>query len=380
MVGQNLTSRFNIFLAIGILNIFCACGEAGFKEVADFKINGSKVLMHNKDYLGIPPDELILKVEGVELILSLTPELFESHRGLYWKVENKPFSVVSTEKRIKINELNVQKPTRISLCEGLEGPCLSAFVSAKTGGNLNVMMVSETPSISMGKESLGADQISDKTKVKPKLESVEEVKKVQKQEISTIKNTELKKEKVDLNSNTESQNIDVERQRLAREVEEREAREELDVRTKAEEEKLKLKAFLPNSTGLVNKLSSAAALNDESENIVRGAITIRPAKNLILFEAKLKVEGDGKVEFNLSGEGIRKEINLIKNVNDGLNTIRFTDIKQVVLQAGKSYVLQFECLGDVKAIVIKKAFFDGNSNAELSLTGKQILYDLSYKF
>ncbi len=370
MVGQNLTSRFNIFLAIGILNIFCACGEAGFKEVADFKINGFKVLMHNKDYLGIPTDELILKVEGVELILSLTPELFESHRGLYWKVENKPFSVVSTEKRIKLNELNVQKPTRISLCEGLEGPCLSAFVLA---------------SMAELQEEVKADDLSPISEVQEKYDPVmiEDRKNysTSNKVNSTASNKSQTNQEHVQNKIAEEQRRKEEQQNSQRAEDERiknEAQEKKSIKTEATPvivEKAKPSSPKLIREGIVLQLSKESCITTYGHPSGGGSMKLSASMPIRLRGASVYASRDGRCKFTLTGPAGERGT-LIKSLNAGTNAIRFSEWPHLILQNGETWILEFEGQGGVELYELNDCV--KITGSELRPMNKMFLYNLTY--
>lgn len=369
---------------IAIVLHLSSCKKDEFVKMAVFQVNDTDLTLHNKDYLGMPQEEHIFTLNASEVNLKITPDMLNLFQNMYWKVGDKFHSVVSEQKRLSISEFDPQIPTQVSLCRSVDGPCVSTFIIVTEEGISreveDIDIAASTEFQDDNTKTQVSDPILSNQKSDPKIESENKSENLPKQEKLTNKNVGSKLEVVDLNRKSEFQSAENDRQKLAKEAEEKKVSDELAAKVKADEEKQKLNVFAPTSIGLVNKLSSTAALNDESDVVDKGAMTIKPTRNMILFEAKLKVEGHGKVEFSLSGDGIRNEISLIKNVNDGLNTIRFTDLKHAVLQAGKTYILQYECLGDVKAIVIKNSFFNGSSNSDLSLTGKQILYDLSYKF
>lgn len=139
-------------------------------------------------------------------------------------------------------------------------------------------------------------------------------------------------------------------------------------------------AWKPVSTGIVGKISSLAALDDEKEKIKTGFISIKPVKNLIIHEAKIISSGDGKISFTLEGEGIKRGITIVKSLNTGINTIRFNDFKNNVLKAGKVYTLSYEGGDSIEVTNIKNAYISGTSNEDISISGKTIFFDVVYKY
>lgn len=140
------------------------------------------------------------------------------------------------------------------------------------------------------------------------------------------------------------------------------------------------KAFAATASGTICTITSLAALDDEKETAQSGFIKIKPTKDMILHEAKLVTSGHGKIDFTLEGDDIKKEINITKNVNPGNSTLRFNDFKSNILRAGKSYTLTYQVQGDVLVTVIRNAFSSGTSNGDVSLSGKNIFYDVVYKY
>lgn len=139
-------------------------------------------------------------------------------------------------------------------------------------------------------------------------------------------------------------------------------------------------AFVAKSSASVCSLASQAALDDEKVTGSSGSITIKPAQDLILHEAKLVASGHGKIDISLEGGDIKKEVSITKSVNPGNNTIRMNDFKNVVLRAGKTYTLIYQTQGDVQVTQIKNAYASGSSDSRVSISGKNIFYDLVYKF
>lgn len=140
------------------------------------------------------------------------------------------------------------------------------------------------------------------------------------------------------------------------------------------------KVFVAAGSGTICTITSLASLDDEKETAQSGVIKIKPSKDMILHEAKLVTSGHGKIDFTLEGDDIKKEINITKNVNPGNNTIRFNDFKSNVLRAGKSYTLTYQAQGDVLVTVIRNAYSAGTSNGDVSFSGKNIFYDVVYRY
>ncbi len=138
--------------------------------------------------------------------------------------------------------------------------------------------------------------------------------------------------------------------------------------------------FVAKSSASVCGLVSQAALDNEKVTSSSGSITIKPVQDLILHEAKLIASGHGKIDLSLEGGDIKKEVSITKSVNPGNNTIRMNDFKNVVLRAGKTYTLIYQTQGDVQVTQIKNAYASGCSDRRVSISGKNIFYDLVYKY
>lgn len=138
--------------------------------------------------------------------------------------------------------------------------------------------------------------------------------------------------------------------------------------------------FVAKSSVSICGLASQAALDDEKVTCSSGSITIKPAQDLILHEAKLVASGHGKIDISLEGGDIKKEVSITKSVNPGNNTIRMNDFKNVVLRAGKTYTLIYQTQGDVQVTQIKNAYASGCADSRVTIAGKNIFYDIIYKY
>ncbi len=138
--------------------------------------------------------------------------------------------------------------------------------------------------------------------------------------------------------------------------------------------------FVPKSSSSICGLASQAALDDEKGTTSSGSITIKPSQDLILHEAKLVASGHGKIDISIEGGDIKKEVSITKSVNPGNNTIRMNDFKNVVLRAGKTYTLIYQTQGDIQVTHIKNAYASGSADSRVMISGKNIFYDLVYKF
>ncbi|MBK8888034.1 MAG: thrombospondin type 3 repeat-containing protein [Saprospiraceae bacterium] len=138
--------------------------------------------------------------------------------------------------------------------------------------------------------------------------------------------------------------------------------------------------FVPKTTSTICGLASQAALDDEKGTSSGGSMTIKPSQDLILHEAKLVASGHGKIDISIEGGDIKKEVTITKNVNPGNNTIRMNDLKNTVLRAGKSYTLIYQTQGDVQVTQIKNAYASGCADSRVTLSGKNIFYDIIYKY
>jgi hypothetical protein len=138
--------------------------------------------------------------------------------------------------------------------------------------------------------------------------------------------------------------------------------------------------FVPKSSSTLGGLASQAALEDEKGTSSSGSITIKPSQDLILHEAKLVASGHGKIDISIEGGDIKKEVSITKNVNPGNNTIRMNDFKNTVLRAGKTYTLIYQTQGDVQVTQIKNAYASGCADSRVTISGKNIFYDIIYKY
>lgn len=138
--------------------------------------------------------------------------------------------------------------------------------------------------------------------------------------------------------------------------------------------------FLPKSSATIGGLASQAALEDEKGTSSSGSITIKPSQDLILHEAKLVASGHGKIDISLEGGDIKKEVSITKNVNPGNSTIRMNDFKNTVLRAGKTYTLTYQTQGDIQVTQIKNAYASGCADSRVTIAGKNIFYDIIYKY
>ena len=139
------------------------------------------------------------------------------------------------------------------------------------------------------------------------------------------------------------------------------------------------KPWNPISNSMIARVKSLAAIDTEPNHIKSGVMNIKPSRDVVLYEAKLASSGDGKIEFSLEG-GSLKEIEFVKNCNEGQTTIRFNDTKYAILKAGQTYTLAYRAIGDITFTQIENAFVSGASDSNLSLNGKIIFYDVIYKY
>ena len=139
-------------------------------------------------------------------------------------------------------------------------------------------------------------------------------------------------------------------------------------------------SFNAKNSGSVCSLTSLAALDDEKVTSGSGSITIKPSQDLILFEAKLVSNGHGKIDISIEGGDLKKEVSITKSVNPGYTTIRLNDFKNIVLRAGKTYTLIYQTQGDIQVTQIKNAYSSGSSDSRVVMSGKNIFYDVKYKY
>jgi hypothetical protein len=138
--------------------------------------------------------------------------------------------------------------------------------------------------------------------------------------------------------------------------------------------------FVPKSTSTICGLASQAALDDEKGASSGGSMSIKPSQDLILHEAKLVASGHGKIDISIEGGDIKNEVTITKNVNPGNNTIRMNDFKNTVLRAGKTYTLTYQTQGDIQVTQIKNAYASGCADSRVTIAGKNIFYDIIYKY
>ncbi len=410
----NLNLHYLVFLVFLFFMISCS-KEKNLHEI-NFEIEGVNLPKHNRDFLGSPVNDQIYNSDKNFVELIITKGFDEYKEQLYWKVNDSLRKVISDSRSLNLLENAGDPYTVISLCFTKEGPCISSFVSTTAVEQVEVNEPEQT--------EVDAGFQDEDTNLKPEIRETQN--KVNKDKPKKDK-TEImgKKTEVDSKKDTDDDGLPDSVDKCPNQVGER-ANDGCpwpdtdgdgipDQDDKCPQEK-GIKQFngcpapdsdkdgiadhldkcpgekgtkendgcpndwKPKNTGSISKITSLAALDDEMEKIKSGAITIKPIKNLILHEAKIISSGDGKITITLEGEGIRRGVTIVKNLNSGMNTIRFNDFKNNVLKAGKVYTLSYESEGDIEVLVIKKAFKSGTSNDDIITSGKHIFYDVLYKY